>query len=146
MTKRFLAAATAIVATVALAAPTAAFAAQPTLAQLSRKVTTLQQKVTKLERRVAELEEGLWYCIFPTPVTQYGGLADEGYMYAVGQTVYLETALDLVDDTTGLVPGQDFGFFAEIDPECATVAARASEGWSVQRRDPLAWTKLRNRR
>jgi hypothetical protein len=154
--KRFLAAITAALATAALAGPPAVSAAPPTLAQLSRKINTLQQKVTRLERRVATLEADLTSCLSAWPFAQFGGSATEGYLYYVSQTdTYLyASAINLVGDTAGLVPGRDFFYLAEMDPTCVVAAGRAqvpSDGRLFQRLgvlpslNILTWMRLRNR-
>jgi hypothetical protein len=78
-------------------------------------------------------------------VARFGGFADEGYVYQVGQTAILVAALDILDDTTGLVPGQDFGFFAEIVPECVLDAVGRSRASSRSHAfappGALAWTR-----
>jgi hypothetical protein len=110
-------------------------AAVPTPQQLQKKITALTQKVTKLERRLNDLEQlvlgntiGLSCLQLVSPISQYGGFANEGYVYAVGQNLFIESALDLVPDTTGLVPGTDFAWIPEVDPACvSTQTRRASE-------------------
>jgi hypothetical protein len=150
--KRFLAAAALALAAAALTGPPALSAAPPTTSQLMRKITSLTQKVTKLQKRVttleddfARLEADVASCFIATPVARFGGFADEGYVYQVGQTAILVSALDILDDTTGLVPGQDFGFFAEIVPECVLDAVGRSRASSRPHAfaglGPPAWTQ-----
>jgi hypothetical protein len=57
------------------------------------------------------------------PIAQYGGIFNgvpEGYIYGIGQSLYMTTGLDFVADTTGLVPGVDYGLVMTWAGSCAS--------------------------
>jgi hypothetical protein len=135
----------ALVAAVSLAAP--AMAAGDPLKTLTRKVTALEKQVKALRADLAETRgrvaavETTTDCLGPVvPISQFGGVFNgvpEGYLYGIGQTVYMTTGLDLVADTTGLVPGEDYGLMMTWAGSCASdppAVARRSLG-AVQRTD-----------
>jgi hypothetical protein len=104
-------------------------AAPPTRAQFN----ALKNKVNRLQARVVAIEVCSQIVV---PVARYGGFGNEGYLYGtVSGTTFtggVVPALDIVDDLTGQVPGQDFEWFQIVDPACveattgrvATLAAR----------------------
>lgn len=116
---------------VASLAATSASAAPPTRAEFN----ALKSKVKKLETLASSLRarlDAVEACSEEVvPVARYGGLANEGYVYAyeAQQTIVYATALDYVDDDTELTPGEDFLWFQIIDPSCVEDAVgRASLG------------------
>ena len=110
----------AIVAAACLASP--AMAADP-VKTLTKRVTALEKQVRTLKGELDQAQERL-ACLGPVaPVAQYGGVFNgvtEGYLYAIGETVWVTTSLDFVMDTTGLVPGTDYGLMMTWSPSCAS--------------------------
>ena len=117
----------AIVAAACLASP--AMAADPVKA-LTKRVTALEKQVRTLRsdldtaRARLQVVEATTDCLGPVaPVAQYGGVFNgvtEGYLYAIGETVYVTTSLDFVTDTAGMVPGVDYGLMMTWSGRCAS--------------------------
>jgi hypothetical protein len=101
--KKIYALTAAILAAACLASP--AMAADP-IETLTKKVTALEKSVKSLKTQLGEAQATL-DCLGPVfPVAQDGGTFNgvlEGYLYSVGQSLFVTTGLDLVPDTTGLV-------------------------------------------
>ena len=103
----------AIAALCVAVAPTAA--APPTRAEFN----ALKNKVNRLQARVVAIEACSEVVV---PIGRFG-VGTEGYLYGMftsptSFTGFVTTALDEVDDLTGLVPGSDFLWFQIVDPAC----------------------------
>ena len=117
----------AILAAACLASP--AMAAEPVKA-LTKRVTALEKQVrtlrTELDTAQSRLAavESTTNCLGPVlPLAQYGGVFNgvpEGYIYKIGQEMFMTTGLDFVPDTTGLVPGVDYGLMMTWSGSCAS--------------------------
>ena len=117
----------AILAAACLASP--AMAADPFKA-LTKRVVALEKQVRTLrcdldtaKSRLAEVETTT-ECLGPVfPIAQYGGVFNgvpEGYLYNIGQETFMTTGLDLVYDTSGQVPGVDYGLMMTWSGSCAS--------------------------
>jgi hypothetical protein len=110
----------AIVAAACLASP--AMAADP-VKTLTKRVTALEKQVRTLKGELDQAQERL-ACLGPVlPFAQYGGVVNgiaQGYLYAIGETVYVTTSLDFVGVTAGMVPGVDYGLMMTWAPSCAS--------------------------
>ena len=100
-----------------------ASAASPTRAEfnsLKSKVNRLQAQTSNLRRRIDAVEA---CAINVIPVARFGGFTTEGYVYRAPAAEGFVPALDVVDDITGLEPGNDFAWFQIVDPACVDAFA-----------------------
>ncbi len=100
------------------------------LTAVERKVRTLQRDLTATRTQLTVLRG----CIVAAPVTTYGGLATEGFVYrntAEGRE-FLTSALDFTDEGD-----QPSAIMATLKPECVT-AAMARGTSAVGNRKPAA--------
>ena len=138
--RRFYVLALALVAAATLASP--ALAADPVKAltkrvtALERQLKTLRGELDQARSRLAAVETTA-DCLGPVhPFAQYGGVFNgvtEGYLYAVGETVYVTTSLDFVMDTTGLVAGNDYGLMMTWSPTCASTPPAPARAFGALR-------------
>ena len=91
---------------------------------LTKRVTALEKQVRTLKGELDQQGPGaLGLSRACRPVAQYGRVFNgvtEGYLYAIGETVWVTTSLDFVMDTTGLVPGTDYGLMMTWSASCAS--------------------------
>jgi hypothetical protein len=100
--------------------------AQGTSDSVPTRLTAVEKKVTKLQRDMRTMQATVTLlrgCITAAPISAYGGLDTEGYLYrnTAENREFLTSALDITDQGD-----QPDAIMATLKPECVSQARAAT--------------------
>ena len=107
--------------------------AQGTSDSIPSRLTAVERKITKLQRDLRTTQTTVTFlrgCIAAAPISAYGGLETEGYVYrnTAESREFLTSALDLTAQGD-----QPDAIMATLKPECVTAALRGASAEAANR-------------